>query len=284
MPFGLKNREVGIMEKIALILDLDNTLYCWVDSFALALDSQITYLAKQLLIPKKLIKESFKKTFGLYGSIEVKDASFFLNVWDNLEMSSNEKRKIQENANQLFLDRFASELQLFPSVKETLDWSKEKGILLFAFSDASAYWINFRLDALNILEYFEKIYTAKDNEQLSSEVFLDRRITSLEESLMKPNTYVIDCISKEYCVDKDKIVVVGDNKKKDIVAAKKAGVVDVWASYGMNYSQKSRRLLSSVTPWTRSQRAGAYRIKPTYSIDVFSEIIHIIECRGTNII
>ena len=122
------------MEKIALILDLDNTLYCWVDSFALALDSQITYLAKQLLIPKKLIKESIKKTFGLYGSIEVKDASFFLNVWDNLEMSSNEKRKIQENANQLFLDRFASELQLFPSVKETLDWSKEKGILLFAFS------------------------------------------------------------------------------------------------------------------------------------------------------
>ena len=106
---------------------------------------------------------------------------------------------------------------------------------------------------------------------------LFRSMITLPASKIKPSTFILEEIMKEYNITKDNIYVVGDSKNKDIRTAKLAGVNNIWAQYGMNYSQKSRRLLSSITPWTRSQRVGGHCIVPQYTIACFSEIRDIIK-------
>lgn len=265
------------MKTIALVLDLDNTLYCWMDSFAPGLDAQITYIAKRTKMTKKCIRESFKSVFQKHGSVEIVDAANELNIWAETNLSYTEIKDIQEKSTELFFKVFAENLTLFPTVIETLEWAKENNILLFAFSDGRAFWINFRLEQLNIIDSFERIYVMEDEPADKGRSVLCKQIVSLPVSHIKPNTFTLDEIMKDYHISKEDIYVVGDSKNKDIRAAKRAGVNGIWAQYGMNYSQKSRRLLSSITPWTRSQRVGGYRIVPQYSITEFAEIKDIIK-------
>ena len=63
------------MNKIALILDLDNTLYNWMDAYASGLNAQIDYISKFVPLTKKKIENKFKKVFLKYGEVEVSSKS-----------------------------------------------------------------------------------------------------------------------------------------------------------------------------------------------------------------
>ena len=123
----------------------------------------------------------------------------------------------------------------------------------------------------------EKIYVLEDESNNEDKSSLCEQIVTLPISRMKPNTFMLNEIIKDYAILKADIYVVGDSKNKDIRTARLAGVNGIWAQYGMNYSQKSRRLLSAITPWTRSQKVGGHRIIPQYSIMEFAEIKNIIK-------
>lgn len=265
------------MKTIALVLDLDNTLYCWMDAFAPGLDAQITYIAKKTGMTKKCIRESFKSVFHKHGSVEIVDAADELGIWAQTNLACTEIKYIKKQSTELFFKVFADNLALFPTVLETLKWAKKNDILLFAFSDGRAFWINFRLEYLDITDYFEKIYVMEDEPTDEGKSVLCKQMVTLPVCKIKPSTFILDEIMKDYHVNKEDVYVVGDSKNKDIRTAKLAGVNEIWAQYGMNYSQKSRRLLSSITPWTRSQRAGGHRIVPQYSITEFAEITNIIK-------
>lgn len=265
------------MRPIALVLDLDNTLYSWMDAFAPSLDAQITYITKRTGKTKKCIRESFKKVFCQYGSVEIVDVAAALDIWEETNLADAEIEDIKEQSTKIFYEVFTDNLNLFPTVLETLEWAKKNNIQLFAFSDGHAYWIDFRLEYLNIAHFFERIYVLEDeqdNEEKSSYI---KQIITLPESKIKPNSFILDEIMSDYHVLKGDVYVIGDSKNKDIRAAKLAGVKSIWAQYGLNYSQKSRQLMSSITPWTRSRISGGNRIVPQYTIMEFAEIRDIIE-------
>lgn len=265
------------MKPIALILDLDNTLYCWMDAFAPGLDAQITYIAKKTGITKKCIRESFKKVFCEHGSVEVIDAVSELDIWLETNLKNTEIEEISKQSTNLFYNIFSANLKLFPTVLETIEWAKNENVLLFAFSDGRAFWINFRLEHLKIIHFFEKIYVLEDEPYGEGNSIINKQIIALPESKIKPNTFILNEIMQDYHILKDDVYVVGDSKNKDIRAAKLAGVNNIWAQYGRKYSEKSRRLLSSITPWTRSQILGGHRIVPQYSIMEFAEIRNILK-------
>lgn len=265
------------MNKYALVLDLDNTLYCWMDAFAPGIDAQITYISKRIGITKKIVQESFRNVFSKHGSVEIVGAADELDIWAKTNLTNDEISEIKEQSTALFFKVFSDKLILFPTVLETLEWAKRNDILLFAFSDGRAFWVNYRLNHLNIVDFFERIYVLEDESTVENKNGLSRQMRTLRESQIKPSTFTLDEIMKDYHITKDNLFVVGDSKNKDIRAAKLAGVNSIWAQYGMNYSQKSKRLLSSITPWTRFQRVGGQRIVPHYSIMTFSEIKDIIK-------
>lgn len=266
------------MEKKALIFDLDNTLYSWIDSFAPAFDAVSTYLSKVMKIPLKNIRESFKKVFQQHQSVEVINAIKELDIWDApyLSFNKNELMQIQEAAQDLFFKEFKKHLQLYPNVCDVLTWAKKNGYLLFAFSDARAYWVNFRLKTLSIEGYFDRIYALKDEETSYPENGYLPTLMQYVQERCKPNTSVISEIINNYNLSTKDVYAIGDSKKKDILPANKVGINSIWAKYGMQCSPKSRRLMGSITPWTTSQRSGGGNIKPRYIINDFSEVIYVL--------
>lgn len=260
------------MKKIALVLDLDDTLYNWKDSFVTSLDTQITYLAKNTRLTKKRIQESFKKVFIKHGVVEVIDAAYELDIWNEVNLDKKKIDDIKNHSTKIFLKTFENNLELFPTVLETLEWAKKNQILIFAFSNASAFWINFRLNELKINNLFEKIYVLED--EFDNEI--NPTFVTFPISKMKPNTFILDEIRRVYHLQKESIYYVGDSKDKDIQTANLAGVKSILAQYEKRI-QKSYGLLSIVTPWKKTQKLTSYRIVPQYTIKRFSEIKLIIE-------
>jgi hypothetical protein len=270
------------METISLILDLDNTLYSWKDAFAPALNITCKYLSKSLRLPIRTVRDSFKRVFLEHQSVEVINAVRELDIWGLDLFAYNEKISVQNAAQDLFLEEFKRLLQLYPNVHTVLKWAKNKGYLLFAFSDARAYWVNFRLKTLGIDEYFDKIYAQEDEILTPASIDYSSNLVQYTEKECKPNTAIINEVISNYNLSIKNVYAIGDSKGKDILPAIKVGANNIWAKYGTKCLPANRRLLSSITPWTFSQRLSGGNVKPQYTIDDFSEIIYIIsnmECQ-----
>ncbi len=263
------------MGRMALVLDLDNTVYGWKDAYAESLDEEITFLANSTKITKKDLKVSFKRTFCKYGTVEVPGAVHELDIWDRIP--EKESGNIQARADAVFQEAFRDNLRLYPHVPETLDWAKSRGILIFAISDATAFWIDFRLQVLGLIPYFEKIFARKDG---SDPDRINGRIIPLPDEQVKPDIFALEQIRTECGLEPQDIYVVGDSKAKDIRTAQQAGMNSVWARYGTECLPKNSRLLSAVTPWTRSQRSAGGNIIPGHTIDDFAQIKEILEEAG----
>ena len=265
------------MKEVVLVLDLDDTLYNWMDAYAPGLDAQITLIAKITKLSKRRIQQSFKEVFQRHGSVEVIDAARELDIWQETDLNQDAINEIQQISNRAFLNTFSDNLTLFPNVKETLDWAIRNDILLIACSDGRAYWIGFRLESLGIADYFDRIYVMENETKTEDYGMRFDQMITLPEALLKPNTYIIEEIIKDYHINRESVYLVGDSKDKDIRTANNAGVNGVWAKYGKQYTQKSRRILSSVTHWKRGQRLRGNNIIPKYIIEDFSEIKRIVK-------
>ena len=265
------------MEKIALILDLDNTLYSWMDAYAPALIATIDYLAEETKLTKKEIRESFKRVFQEHKSVEVIDSVKELDIWDAFQLHNGETANIQDSAQSLFTNKFKRGLRLYPNVRDVLKWAKSKGYFLFAYSDARAYWINFRLRELDIDCYFDKIFTMQDE---SLDGFVNTYSTTFFQYIpeqCKPSTVILNKIIQDYGLCVKNVYVIGDSKKKDILPAVKMGLNNIWARYGKSNVSAYKRLLGSITPWSSSQRSNGGSIKPQHIIDNFYDVISIIQ-------
>lgn len=247
------------------------------DAFAPALNATSKYLSKRTKLPVKTVRESFKKVFQHHQSVEVIDSVKELDIWNSDLITFSEQIEIQNIAQDLFFEEFKAHLQLYPNVCDVLAWAKNNNYLLIAYSDARAYWIDFRLKALGIEEYFDKIYTLEDEMVNPAKSGYSPVLVQYSQEKCKPNTGIISEIIKDYNLSIKNVYSIGDNKRKDILPAAKVGINNIWAKYGMSCLPASRRLMSSITPWTASQRSGGGNIKPQYTIDNFYEIIYIIE-------
>lgn len=83
--------------KKALILDLDNTLYNWMDAYSISFNNQVEYLCKTLGIERKVILSEFKIVFQKYYSVEIPNAVNKLRVWENCNLSKIEIKKFSQD-------------------------------------------------------------------------------------------------------------------------------------------------------------------------------------------
>ena len=266
------------MADLVLILDLDNTLYSWIDSYAPALQATIKYLANEIHQPVPIIRDSFKRVFQTHNSVEVVDSVKELDIWGKTTLCDEKQFDIQIRAQELFFEVFKNNLHLFPDVERVLLWAKEKGILLVAFSDARAFWIDFRLRTLNLYSFFDSVYVLMDEAPPDATIKLyPSSIIEYLPDQSKPSPAVFLEIIRKTGVINNQLFVIGDSKRKDILPASRLGLATIWAKYGASCLSSNKRLLGAVTPWTASQRASGASIKPQYTIEAFSEIVSILE-------
>lgn len=266
------------MLHLALILDLDNTLYSWMDSYAAALQATIRYLAKELHQPVPVIRDSFKRVFIVHKSVEVINSVKELDIWEKTMLHAEKQSDIQNYAQNMFFNVFKENLRLFPDVKQVLMWAKENGALLIAFSDARAFWADFRLRTLGLYPFFDYIYVLMDEDLHNDTInHYPSNVIQYSPEKCKPSSAIYCEILRKTGMFSNQLFVIGDSKRKDILPASRFDISTIWARYGANCSSSSKRLLSAVTPWTSSQRASGGKITPQYTIDSFSEIISILE-------
>ena len=272
------------MVKKALILDLDNTLYSWMESYVPSFVAQVSYLAEKTQINEEIIKANFGAVFKKYGSVEIPGAVYELKIWEDVNISREVLIEILDNSQRVFFEKLQQSICLFPNVKETLDWAKKNAILIFGFSDAFSFWINYRLQCLGIVGYFETVYALDDsiimNSELVKETVKSDNIISIPTQYTKPNTFVVDRIVNENKIERQNIYMIGDSIEKDIFMAKNANIKDVWAKYGTKYQRGYGNVMRSITPWSKKmqKKENIFRkeIEATYTISDFAEIKDII--------
>jgi len=126
--------------KRAVILDLDGTLYSWVDYYGPSFRAMVHALNKILDISEEKLIQSFKKVYEKHNSVEYAFSVQELDIWNELNWSEEQIRDIAiKAARGAFRIARKKNLKLFKGVRETLEWLKYEDIFIFAFTDAPSF-------------------------------------------------------------------------------------------------------------------------------------------------
>jgi len=139
--------------------------------------------------------------------------------------------------NEYFARHSADESRLYPHVKETLDYFRNKRKVVITNRNRESAEITLR--KLGIKNYFEEIFGGDD------------------ENCIKPSACPLDRVSSRLEMDKTKTVMVGD-MDVDIKAGKEFSIKTCWVTYGLG------------------KREDIEKIEPDYIIDDIMELKNII--------
>jgi FMN phosphatase YigB (HAD superfamily) len=284
--------EREIVKKTALITDLDNTLFdwveLWVNCFSAMLDGieAISGISKEVLIPE--IKAVHEK----HGTSEY---SFLIEVINSLKpiLSGRSATQVFAPAIDAYRKKRREYLHLYPTVAETLLKIKGRGAIIIAYTESMAFYSNYRLRRLGLDGVLSYVFCPEDHilpEGIRPEEmrlypaehyqlkFTRQEVTP--KGSKKPDAKVLDSIITSLKLDRDRCVYVGDNLMKDVLMASDCGVDDVWAKYGQAHKRPEYKLLQDVTHWTseevlREQALKEHRdVHPTHVLEAaFSEIL-----------
>jgi len=217
-----------------VLFDLDNTLIDFVRMKSEAIKSAAKALIKSGL--KMDETGAYRKLMTIYRKGRMESDNAFQ------EFLKSEMGKVDEKllaaAINAYLKTKDSFMEPYPNVRPVLHQLKKRGIKLGIITDAPKLKAYQRLLGMDIEKYFDLIICFEDTGK--------KKKTELPLKL---------CIEK-LGLNPDEIMMVGDSIRKDVLPARKLGVVGVLAKYG-SYEKVDK-------------------IKPDFELNDFSDILKII--------
>lgn len=284
------------MKKTALITDLDNTLFDWVElwlnCFSSMLDSivEIGGISRERLIPE------IRAVHQRHGTSEY---SFLIEELPSLQplLKGRKATDVFGASIDVYRKKRREYLQLFPSVAETLLKLKGRGTRIVGYTESMAFYSNYRIRRLGLDGVLDYVFCPEDHklpEGLTESDLRNYPASHYElkytkqqftpRGSKKPDTRVLDAIISDLKLEKSDCVYVGDNLMKDVAMALDCGVDDVWAKYGQAHKRPEYRLLVDVTHWTLEEVEREQKIKerehvhPTHVLnETFSELMDLFE-------
>jgi FMN phosphatase YigB (HAD superfamily) len=275
-----------------LITDLDNTLYDWVNYFALSFRAMVNELSLLLSVDKETLKDEFKAVHQRHNSSEFPFAILELpSVRDHFGSASRSQLfKYLRGPLDAFKQSRNKHLELYPSVFETLQYLRSLNVLVVGHTEAIAELAFHRLQILGILPFFTHLYALDGSLEPHPDSERDAGALGLPPALVtfvpsderKPNPRLLRDICSKEGVPISDTMYVGDSLTRDVSMAKSAGATAVWARYGTRYSSALWSEVVRVTHWTDEHvtlearlREQCRDIRPDHTIDSFSEIINL---------
>ncbi len=280
------------LRKSVIITDLDNTLYDWVDIWHSSFNAMLQAIVEKTGISQKNLEKEFKVIHQKYGTSEY---AFSLEELPSLlnDCPANQISQKYADCIKAFRDARDIKLRLYPAVLETLCKLKSKGCLIVCYTESMAFYSRYRLKKLGLDGIIDYLYSPKDHDVPKkldkAKIDYYRKYDFIytvprhtPEGELKPNPHVLKDILDGIGISPDDAIYVGDNLIKDIVMAQEAGVVDVWAQYGVANDRKEYELLKNVTHWTkedveREKRITKEDVKPSYTLNRFDEILEMFD-------
>lgn len=274
-----------------LITDLDNTLYDWVSFYSQSFSAMAEELSKEINVPLDILLSEYKVIHQRFGNSEKPFATLELPSVISY-FGTNDKILLQKKLPRVF-SAFSSKrnhtLKLYPTVRDTLNILRERGVKIVGHTESLEYNSLYRLYKLDVIDFFDHLYTIEDNHNLhpnpkNAKVISvkDDFIIRLSSAESKPNPKLLEHICLTENVDIKDAVYVGDSITKDISMAKSIGMKAVWARYGRQFAPELWEILVKITHWTDKDvereeqlKESFSRVKPDYSINSFAEILDL---------
>ena len=291
--------------RVAIITDLDNTIYNWVDSFAPSFRGMIHALADYYkLVTEDELLNKFRELFQTHQSLEYQvqasELPFFKNV------SADEVKRI----NSIMFGAFKNVakgsgpggLRLYEGGMEFFTWAYSQGITLVAITNAPLKIAKQRLISLGVSrfytaiaapEYTDSKKTVESNNTLGRQeqllkVDMPDYVTSdknfdliykLQPDELKPSMTGYEKVFRDLHKKWDIVFVIGDSLQKDLAPAKRLGAKTIWARYGTKIEKRNLETLLKITPWSATQVAHAYGtdFSPDFIADSLADVRGIVE-------
>jgi FMN phosphatase YigB (HAD superfamily) len=279
------------MKKTALITDLDNTLFDWVDLWYHCFSAMLARIVEISGVPEEQLKAEMRTVHQKHGASEY---SLLIE-----ELPSLKERFAGQRLMEVFAPAIESyrierrtHLKLYPGIAETLLAIKGRGARIIGYTESMAFYSNYRLRRLGLDGVLEYVFCPEDHvlpDGLSSEELRKYPASHYElkytiqhftpRGSKKPDATVLKAIMEDLKVREEECIYVGDSLFKDVAMAQDAGVDDVWAKYGRAQSRAEYQLLRDVTHWSdadvaREQQIQERDVKPTDTLaNSFAELL-----------
>ncbi len=274
-----------------VIMDLDDTLWDWVDVWYKSFKTMLDRLELDSGIPREELIKDFKSVFQRHGTTEY---AFAIEELESLQKKHGGKNLaiVYRDAIKAYRVARSAALRTYPTVFETLETLRVKGVLLVGYTESMSFYTRYRLRKLGLDRVLDYLYSPKDHElpenvdpkkiryyppEYYSLRGVIHRFTPAGE--VKPSPEVLKAILDDIGAEPERVIYVGDKLHKDVSMAKNAKVVDVWAKYGEAKDRTEYELLRQVTHWSdkavqKEKDTTAEDVKPTYVLkNYFCELL-----------
>jgi FMN phosphatase YigB (HAD superfamily) len=289
---------VTLLKKTALITDLDNTLFDWVDLWYKCFSAMLNEIVRISGLPRETLIPEIRAVHQKYGTSEY---SLLIEELSSLRplLKGRPATEIFASAIEAYREQRRQNLNLFPTVAETLLKIKGRGTRIIGYTESMGFYSNYRIRRLGLDGVLDYVFCPEDHvlpPGLTSEKLRAYPASHYElrytkqlftpKGSKKPDTVVLNAIISDLALVKSDCVYVGDNLVKDVAMALDCGVEDAWAEYGQAHKRPEYKLLQDATHWTPEEVEREQKIKarehvhPTHTLaKSFSQILDHFEFR-----
>ncbi len=276
----------------AVVTDLDNTLYSWVDYIVPSLEAMVASLAATTGLPRVRIVQALKAVYSKYESNEYPFAIQESGIFEPYEADFDSfNALVLRPAREAFRAAREKYLRPYPGVRETLDALRERGLRVVGLTDAPRNAAELRLKHLKLDGHFDALYTLPgyalpqnvDPEiRRKEEAGLYRSRTpviELPHDAEKPSPAGLARILSDFGLAGGEVLYVGDNVKKDMPVAEACGAIGVWAEYGTYVSGEYRERLAVISAGsvTRRHVADETAVRWPLTISSFAQVAGLVD-------
>ena len=279
----------------AVVCDLDNTLYSWVDYIVPSLEAMVASLCASSGLPKIQVVQSLKRVYERYGSNEspfvIQEADCFAGFTGDF---GSFNQLVIEPARVAFSQARKKYLHLYPGVRESLEKLKARGLHVVALTDAPRNAAEMRIKLLGLDHgLLDRVYTLP---AFPLPEHIDPKIAAREKTghyrakvafvelpleYEKPDKRGLQRVLSELGVKPGEALYVGDSRKKDIAVAQAVGCQDALAEYGTYRSVEYAERLEAISAPSATRRHVAMdshaHVKPSHRLAAFEQVLELVD-------
>ena len=294
-----------------LVMDIDNTVFDWVDYYVNCFEAMIASVSRVTGLSGARLSYECKEIFTKENSIEypfvIQQLPSVIEYYDG-----NYQKIISDvvsQARDAFLDKAQQHLVAYDGVLDSLQKIRQKypNLKIAALTDAPRYVAMWKLNKLELLDFFDSIYglgdpripISKDGKNIlvSEEILIKHLVGNqfgfsgsvriLPDEYEKPGrrglkTILMDHDLDENEADRKRVLWLGDNVRKDIGLGNALGVTTVWAKYGTGLSSEIMERLKIFSPEINvhkniSVSTDVQGYNPRYTLEKFSDLLNVLD-------
>jgi phosphoglycolate phosphatase len=276
-----------------VVTDLDDTLFDWVGLWHKCFSAMLDRVLEVSGLDREVVLDDFRTVHQRHGTAEYAFALEELACLLDRDGSPEAIREKYAGAIEAYRHARRKHLCLYPTVLEGLVELRGRGCLVVGYTESLAFYANYRVRRLGLDGILDYLFSPEDHDipdhlsrvgfrHYGEEAYRFRHTIQdhTPKGELKPNPKVLADIIAEVGAKRSETIYVGDKLHKDVLMAKRAGVMDVHARYGQSHEREEYELLKRVTNWTpemvkKEAKTTQNDVKPTHVIDRFGELLDV---------